>query len=342
MIVSEATVRAADLEMEDVHCLVCGTDAASELFWSRDRLFGRPEQFRIVKCPSCSLIYLNPRLTRHALADFYPKEYVPHQPVATHRSRPQSKSRRWMKAWAVRWYTRGLGFDPMEVRETLRQVEDFPPHFTFGFFPTKPQGRLLDVGCGSGLYLQAFRKLGWETWGVEISPTAAEQARRTVGLTVITGKLEDAKFPDGYFDTVTLIHVVEHLRDPVRTLQEVRRILTADGIAVVALPNLRSLTRVLFRAHWFPWDVPRHLYHYSPTSLRRLLTAVGGMRIVRVNHVPATIGITGSWTYLCEAYPRLGKACPGWMISRLASPLAWAVALARLSDSIVVYVRKVA
>jgi 2-polyprenyl-3-methyl-5-hydroxy-6-metoxy-1,4-benzoquinol methylase len=341
MIPAEAIAAAPGVELEPVRCAICGSDAAHEVCWGRDRLCGQPGEFRIVECGGCSLTYLNPRPTARALEAFYPNEYPPHRPAAGNPAVP-NRTRMWVKAWAARWYTRGLQFDPVHVRETLRRIEDFPPYFPLGFFPTKPGGRLLDVGCGSGIYLHAFQKLGWEAYGVEISPGVAERARKTFGLNVITSELEEARFPDGYFDVVTLIHVMEHLRHPVRTLQEVRRILTADGIAVVALPNLRSLARLLFRAHWFHWDVPRHLYHYSPTSLRRLLAKVGGIRLVRVNHVPVANGFTGSWAYLCQEHPHLGKACPGWVISRLVPPLAWAAALAGLSDSIVVYVRKVA
>lgn len=342
MIPAEAIAAAAGVEVEMVACAICGSEAAQEICRGRDRLCGQPGEFRIVKCANCSLVYLNPRPAREALAAFYPGEYPPHRSVPQREPVPRSRVRRWAKAGAARWYARGLEFDPGQVRETLRRIEEFPPHFAFGFFPTKPGGRLLDVGCGSGVYLDAFRKLGWDAYGVELSPEAAEQARRSLGLKVFTGVLEDAKFPNGCFDVVTLIHVLEHLRDPVGTLREVSRILKKDGLLLMALPNLRSLAAWIFRSRWFPLDVPRHLYHFSPTSLRRLLTRVEGIRLKKVNHLPVAVGFSGSWAYLCQDYPRLGRVLPVWVISRLAPPLAWAAALARVSDSIVVYAKKVA
>lgn len=342
MIVSKAIAGAAGLEMEYVHCPVCGTDAARELFWTEDRLFGGPGRFRVVKCGSCSLIYLNPRPTRRALAEIYPKEYPPHAPVPCGGSRPQSKRRRWMKAVAVRWYTRGLGFDPREVRETLSRVDEFPPHFTFGFFPTKPHGKLLDVGCGTGLYLHAFQRLGWEAYGVEISAAVAEETRRRLGLKVISGVLEDAKFPDGTFDVVTLIHVLEHLLDPVATLHEVCRILKSGGMALMAVPNFRSVAALIFRSRWFPLEVPRHFCQLTPDTVGAMLARVKGLEMVKVNHLPITVGFTKSWAYVCQDFPRLGRILPAWVIHRLAPPLAWAAALARVSDSIVVYARKTA
>jgi len=288
------------------------------------------------------LIYLNPRPTRRALMDFYPEEYPPHQSVHDTTGRVPGRAMRLAKAWAVRWSIRGLGFDPGEVSETLRRVGDFPPHFPFAFFPTKPGGRLLDVGCGTGIYLDAFRRLGWDVCGVEISAEAAERARTHLGLNIITGELEDARLPDEHFDIITLIHVVEHLPDPVRTLTEVCRILKKGGLALLALPNVRSLTRYLFGSYWFPLDVPRHLQSFSPRTLRRLVARVKGLRPVKVNHLPVAIGLTGSWAYLCRDYPLLGKVLWPGLVSRLAPLAAWALALIRLSDSIVVYVRKAA
>jgi 2-polyprenyl-3-methyl-5-hydroxy-6-metoxy-1,4-benzoquinol methylase len=341
VIPAEAIAAAPGVELELVPCAICGSDAAPEVFWGRDRLCGLPGEFRVVQCTTCSLVYLNPRPNRGALRDFYPSQYPSHQPVVSRGSRPQSWARRRAKAWAVRWYTSGLDFDPGQVRETLGGIEDFPPHFIYGFFPTKPGGRLLDVGCGSGLYLHAFQRLGWEACGVEISAPVAEQARQTLGLRIFTGVLEEARFPDGHFDVVTLLHVLEHLPDPVGTLREVSRILKPEGIVVLAVPNFRSAGALIFRSYWFPLDVPRHLYHFSAHTLWNLLTKVDGIRPVRVNYFPG-IFIRESWEYLCRDHPLLGTALPPRVIARLAAPLGWAAALARLSDFVVVYARKMA
>lgn len=172
------------------------------------------------------------------------------------------------------------------------------------------------------------------------SPLAAEQVRKTFGLQVITGELENVKFPDGYFDVITLIHVLEHLRDPVGTLREVCRILKKGGIVIMAVPNIRSLAGFLFQSYWFHLDAPRHLHHFSPASLRRLLCKADGIRPVRVNHLPMTEGLTESWAYLCRDSPRFRKFLPRRVISLFAPPLAWAIAVGGLSDSIVVYAKK--
>lgn len=340
MLMTEAMAAAPGVELECVPCAICGSDEGQELFWDRDRQCGKPGRFRVVKCRDCSLVYLNPRPTRRALEAFYASDYPVYQVPLGNRARAVSLARAWAKAWAARWYSRGLRFDPMRIRDTLLRVADFPPYFPFGFFPTMPGGRLLDLGCGSGNYLHAFQRLGWEAYGVDNSPLAAEQVRKTFGLKVITGELEETNFPDGYFDVITLIHVLEHLRDPVGTLQEVSRILARGGLILLALPNVRSLPAWVFGSHWFALDVPRHLYHFSPATLRHLLRKVDGIRPVRVNHVPVTEGLTESCAYLCQDSPRFRRFLPRRVTSLLAPPLAWAIALGRLSDSIVVYAKK--
>jgi SAM-dependent methyltransferase len=92
--------------------------------------------------------------------------------------------------------------------------------------------------------------------------------------------LRSAGFPDGFFDVVTMWHVLEHLPDPAAALAEARRVLQADGLLVIEVPNLGSLTFRLCRERWWPLDVPRHLLHFTPQTLGRLLDA-GGFEVVR-------------------------------------------------------------
>lgn len=92
------------------------------------------------------------------------------------------------------------------------------------------KGRLLDVGCGSGEFLAQMRELGWDVFGVEPDPQAARVAREQFGLTVWPGALAEASFPDGFFDAVTLNHVIEHVADPPWLAAEVPPGCQARGI----------------------------------------------------------------------------------------------------------------
>jgi SAM-dependent methyltransferase len=130
--------------------------------------------------------------------------------------------------------------------------------------------RALDVGCGAGRVgdaLQRFR--GFQVTGIEPNPKAAIQARER-GLRVHTGTLESFE-ADEPFDVVLMLHVLEHLPDPLAAVRRAGELLAPSGQLVLALPNVASLERLLLGRHWDAWDVPRHVHHFGPRSLTRLL-----------------------------------------------------------------------
>lgn len=153
-------------------------------------------------------------------------------------------------------------------------------------------GRLLDVGCGTGVFLSMARARGWDVQGVELSPFAAQQARERLRLDVVTGMLRDGRFPNASFDVITMLDVFEHLPDPRSELRELFRVLRPGGVLLLDTPNARALLRRM--ADWiYRWSggavrypVAKlyhefHLYYFSEHVLRRLLGEVG----FRVEHV---------------------------------------------------------
>jgi SAM-dependent methyltransferase len=144
----------------------------------------------------------------------------------------------------------------------------------------KRNGRLLDVGCASGVFLNHFRQQpGWNVFGVEINPEAAAYARNQYHLNVTTGTVEQASFPEGHFDAVTLWDVLEHFHDPVASLREIRRILKPDGILVFRVPNGASWDAKIFGRYWVGLEAPRHLYIYDPPTINSLLRKTGFNRL---------------------------------------------------------------
>ena len=130
--------------------------------------------------------------------------------------------------------------------------------------------RALDVGCGSGRVgdaLQRFR--GFRVTGIEPNATAAARARER-GLEVHHGTLDDFESQEP-FDVVLMIHVLEHLTDPLAAVRRVGELLAPGGQLVLALPNVASLERLLLGIYWDAWDVPRHVHHFGPRSLSRML-----------------------------------------------------------------------
>lgn len=158
-----------------------------------------------------------------------------------------------------------------------------------------PKGRLLEVGCGSGVFLVAMRRRGWVVAGLEPHQTSAQDLRTHHGLDVRAGMLEDAPIQWGPFDAVALLDVIEHLVDPAAALAKVRALLRPGGVLILATPNVASLEHRLFGRQWFALQPPDHLWLFSPDSLRRTV-AMAGFDQVSLAASP----VAYAWPSLCR------------------------------------------
>jgi len=234
---------------EHVPCIICGKDDSVSFMEVKDRIGPLKESYRLVKCSGCGLVYVNPQPSEKELEDHYPDIYWYQR-----RHLPSSLLHRVLnKAEEI--------IIESKLRPIIRQVRR----------RVKAGGKILDVGCGHGQILSHFRKHGFQTYGVEPSSTAAQQARDTYNLEVFNGNLIDARYPPDCFDGVTLYGVLEHLRDPAPILREVHRVLKDTGILILAIPNLGSLQFKVFRERWAGLRVPVHLYNYSSDTITKLL-----------------------------------------------------------------------
>ncbi|MBV9599688.1 MAG: class I SAM-dependent methyltransferase [Chloroflexi bacterium] len=138
-----------------------------------------------------------------------------------------------------------------------------------------PKGRVLDVGCGSGVFLDAMRRRGWVVAGLEPHKSSAYQLRTTRGLDVTDATLDQVSSEWGPFDAVSLLDVLEHLSDPRRALRKVWHLLRPGGVLVLATPNVDSLEHGFFGASWYALQPPDHLWLFSARSLMNLLVSAG-------------------------------------------------------------------
>src|SRR5262249_17278387 len=122
----------------------------------------------------------------------------------------------------------------------------------------RARSRILEVGCGRGLLLDALSRLGHECHGTERPGLAAKRAQRTVGVKVYTASLDLCNLEKEYFDLIILWHVLEHLENPVETLAQIFQLLRVGGILIIEVPNLASLQSRLAGKHWFHLDIERH------------------------------------------------------------------------------------
>jgi SAM-dependent methyltransferase len=150
-------------------------------------------------------------------------------------------------------------------------------------------GMALEVGCGAGWMLRALRPQGWTVVGNERTVQSTASASRVNGLPIFVGNLAALK-PEPRFDLIILFQVLEHLPDPLATLQQCVRLLKPGGNLVIAVPNLESWQARLTGRSWFHLDVPRHLFHFSPRSLSQVLRQTGltvnCIRFVSFEHDP--------------------------------------------------------
>jgi SAM-dependent methyltransferase len=136
-------------------------------------------------------------------------------------------------------------------------------------------GRVLDVGCGPGHLLARFQREGWSCVGTEIASGAASIPRERYALDVRVGNVEHLALPEASFDAVVSWHTLEHMNDPSAALDEIARVLTTGGVALISVPNFSSLEAQARPSAWFHLDVPRHLCHFPAGVLRAQLERRG-------------------------------------------------------------------
>lgn len=135
----------------------------------------------------------------------------------------------------------------------------------------KDKGAILDIGCGTGAFLNAMQETGWAITGLEPDETARKKAVELYGIHPLS---PDHLFqlPAGSFDAITMWHVLEHVHDLHGYLKQIATLLHPQGKLFIAVPNYTSYDAAVYKENWAAYDVPRHLYHFSPESMESLLT----------------------------------------------------------------------
>jgi SAM-dependent methyltransferase len=229
--------------MEELkQCPVCGNEEFSLFLECKDHFLSR-ETFKIVQCSRCSFTFVNPRPEMDQLQRYYESpEYISHSGT-------------------------GKGI----VNSIYKKVRRHTHHKKFKLVSAYAKGRsILDIGCGSGELLRLFNEKHWRTLGVEPNKYARDFAVSEYGLEV-KEENEIAEIPDSSFDVITMWHVLEHVSGLHERMSEIKRMLKTDGVVVIALPNRESFDAEYYKENWAAYDVPRHLYHFTPDTIEKLL-----------------------------------------------------------------------
>jgi 2-polyprenyl-3-methyl-5-hydroxy-6-metoxy-1,4-benzoquinol methylase len=260
-------------------CILCGCEGKIVYKNRQDKLFGAHGYWDFKKCldTDCGLIWLDPMTLEEDIGKAYANYYT----HSTGRSSDHTGYLRRIYRTMKRGYRAGkYGYKeapPIQSFGNLLYLLPLSRGDADGevrFLSSVAEGSLLDVGCGSGIWLSSMRDLGWQVEGVDFDEAAVEVARKQ-GLKVRHGALEQQDYPPETFDAVTLNHVIEHVPDPVGTLMECARILKRGGKLVLSTPNTASLGHTVFGEHWRGLEPPRHLHIFSESSLFRVLRLAG-------------------------------------------------------------------
>jgi SAM-dependent methyltransferase len=232
---------------------VCGSTELPTKLVVQDRSVSQ-ETFTIVQCAACGFQFTNPRPNAAHIGKYYESDaYVSHNSAA--------------QGLVNRVYKVARYFTVRRKVALLTKLNGGQP------------GRLLDYGCGTGHFLAGASKAGWQVAGLEPNPRARQDAASRVGQPILEpGAL--ASLPPASFDAVSLWHVLEHVHALQDTLRQLIDLLKPSGKLLIAVPNPDSLDAQHYRQDWAAYDVPRHLYHFVPATMRQLL-ASHGLRVVQ-------------------------------------------------------------
>lgn len=236
-------------------CPGCGNTRAKVVVEGRDTwVADAPEVggriFSVVRCEVCGLRYTTPRFRRehrhHAFAGGYPF-YARARAAAAGRAPVD----------------RALARRPFEGR-AARLIAQHPP-----------PGRLLDVGGGDGYFADLMRDHGWQVTMLDLEPDVVQHAKAQLGLDARAADVEVDPLPDGPFDAISMWGVLQLLYQPRGVLERLLPLLAPDGVLAIGVSNVRSAGLELFRGRWRGLGLPRHLTHFSPETLGRLLEFSG-------------------------------------------------------------------
>lgn len=220
-------------------CPICAQPDPIPWLAAPDRFHGRTKPYQLLRCASCSMVWLDDPPSKSEMGMHYGPDYD--RTISEAAKAPQH------------WFDRR--------NEVLR---------------LKPGGgAILDLGCATGGFLSTLQGPSWKLFGIEMSEEAAREVRSRCGAEVFVGDILDAPFPPNSFDVITCFNVFEHVYEPKEVLVRVAKWLKPGGVFYTLMPNIDSAGARIFRSYWYPLELPRHLSHFSPATLRRVAQSAG-------------------------------------------------------------------
>ncbi|HHN47427.1 MAG TPA: class I SAM-dependent methyltransferase [Bacteroidales bacterium] len=227
-------------------CQVCENKILREFLQLRDYFLSQ-EEFTLLKCLNCGLLHTIPRPAKEEVGSYYnSKDYTSHN-----NTKLSLKNILYRKA---RYYA---------LSRKLKFIKKYSSH-----------GKILDIGSGTGEFLNFCKKNGWETLGIEPNKAARDFSIRNYGLKILESE-QYLRTEKTSFEVISMWHVLEHLENPVEQFAMNRELLKENGLLVVALPNYESWDARYYGKFWAAYDVPRHLFHFPEKAVLWLAQKTG-------------------------------------------------------------------
>lgn len=224
--------------LETASCPLCGSAPGTTLRQDFD-------PFHVVSCNQCGLVFLSPRLTEQAILKLYADEAYYVSEVA------------------------GQGYDEyLEVRHNwiktfMRRLNQITKY--------QSPGKVLDIGCGPGFFLEAAQAKGYDAYGLDPSDYIVKVAREKFGDRIQHGVIETANYPADEFDLVVAFDTFEHVYHPLEWLSAARRVLKTGSLLAITTPDPSSLLAKVSGKKWVSFKLPEHVFYWSPQTIRRAL-----------------------------------------------------------------------
>jgi len=283
------------LPLERINCPLCGSSESSVVLTAKDNLCGIPGKFTVERCHACGHRFMNPRPVLESLAACYPQQYGPHQsaprvaadPAGTSESVREKSGQATVTGRPLFLRILPLRYVPGLKRFYHSLIDDLSQPLPNATILTGDatssasievhsveRPRALELGCATGQYLQRLQDAGWSATGIEPGQRPASIATQA-GLDVHCGTLDASRLQSEQFQLAAAWMVIEHVPDAKETLRQLHTLLKPGGTLLFSIPNAGCWEAWFFGRYWYVWELPRHLHHFTPSSVRKLLKECG-------------------------------------------------------------------
>ena len=258
-------------------CPLCSSEKIAFHFSCNDHFVSRKD-FAIIKCSDCGFLFTQDYPEETGIGQYYESDnYISHSDSS--------------KGFSNKLYRVARG---MMLRWKKNLIVNITHH---------NRGTILDIGSGTGYFASTMKRAGWMARGIEINEKARNFSITNFGLEA--GPPDRiTSYESNSFDCITLWHVLEHFHDPFKYMSEIYRLLKPGAVCVVALPNCSSYDAIHYNRFWAAWDVPRHLWHFQPSTFR-LFSEKSGFILENLKILPLDVFYI---SLLSEGYKGSGMA----------------------------------